>query len=146
MTITPERLAAFADGELPEGEMREIEALVAADPDLARQVAAHRALRQRLSAHFEPILKAPLPEHLVARLTPPGPQVINLAKARQQRDSRRSIPRWTWLVVPALAASLVLFVMVPLRDKNEAALIEGRIDAGAWVSRLRRAEGSRRAA
>ena len=27
-----------------------------------------------------------------------------------------------------------------------AALIEGRIDAGAWVSRLRRAEGSRRAA
>ncbi len=126
MTISPERLAAFADGELPEDEMREIEALVAADPDLARKVAAHRALRQRLSAHFEPILKAPLPDHLLAQLTRPGPQVVDLAKARQQRDSRPGISRWTWFAAPALAASLVLAVMLPGRDSGETTLVEGR--------------------
>jgi len=125
MTITPERLAAFADGELSEVECREIEALVAADPGLARQVAAHRALRQRLSAHFEPILNAPLPDHLVAQLAEPELQVVDLAKARQQRDSRRGIPRWKWFVGPALAASLVLTLMQPWRDKDEITLIDG---------------------
>jgi len=126
MTIAPERLAAFADGELPEAESRKIEELVAADPGLARQVAAHRALRQRLSAHFEPILKAPLPDHLVAQLTPPGPQVVDFAKARHERDSRRGIPRWTWFAAPALAASLVLAVLLPGHDQGESTLVDGR--------------------
>lgn len=126
MTITPERLAAFADGELSEEDAREVKALLAANSDLARQVEAHRALRQRLSAHFEPILKAPLPDHLVAQFARPDLQVTDLAKARQQRDSRRGIPRWTWLAAPALAASLVLALMLPLRDKSEITVVDGR--------------------
>ncbi len=134
MTITPERLAAFADGELSEAECREIEALVAADPGLARQVAAHRALRQRLSAHFEPILKAPLPDHLVAQLAQPDLQVVDLAKARQQRDSRRGIPRWTWFAAPALAASLVLTLMLPWRDQSEITLIDGHAYAAGSLA------------
>jgi len=131
MTNTPERLAAFADGELPEDEARAIESLVAASPELARQVAAHRALRLRLAAHFDPILTAPLPDHLVAPLAQPGPQVVDFARARQQRNSRRGIARWSWLGVPALAASLVLAVMLPQRDQDETMLIGGRAYA-SW--------------
>lgn len=126
MTITPERLAAFADGELPEAEARIVEAQVAQDADLARQVAAHRALRQRLSAHFAPILTAPLPDHLVAQLAPSDPEVVDFAKARERRDSRRGIPRWTWIAGPALAASLVLAVVLPGQDKDSTMLVEGR--------------------
>lgn len=126
MTITPERLAAFADGELPEAEARIVEMQVARDADLARQVAAHRALRQRLSAHFAPILNAPLPDHLVAQLAPSDPQVVDFATARERRDSRRSLPRWTWIAAPALAASLVLAVVLPRQDKGETMLVEGR--------------------
>lgn len=126
MTITPERLAAFADGELPEAEARLVEADVAQNPDLARQVAAHRALRQRLSAHFAPILNAPLPDHLVAPLASPDPSVVDFAKARQRRDTRRGIPRWTWIAGPALAASLVLAVILPGQDNADTTLVEGR--------------------
>ncbi len=126
MTITPERLAAFADGELPETEARMVEALVAQDAELARQVAAHRALRQRLSAHYAPILNAPLPDRLVARLAQPEAQVVNFVKARESRDSRRGMPRWTWMVGPALAASLVLAVVLPVQDKRDTTLVDGR--------------------
>lgn len=126
MTITPERLAAFADGELPEAEARIVETQVAQDADLARQVASHRALRQRLSAHFSPILNAPLPDHLVAQLASPDPQVVDFATARERRDSRRSIPRWVWIAGPALAASLILAVALPGQDKGDTMLVEGR--------------------
>lgn len=126
MTITPERLAAFADGELPEDEARIVEALVAQDPDLAAKVAAHRALRQRLFAHFDPILKAPLPDQLVARLAQSETSVVDFAEVREKRNSRWSIPRWTWIVGPGLAASLVLAVVLPRQDKGEATLVGGR--------------------
>lgn len=126
MTITPERLAAFADGELPEAEARVVEAQVAQSPDLARQVAAHRALRQRLSAHFAPILNAPLPGHLTRPLATGDSSVVDFAKARDRRDVRRSLPRWTWIAGPALAASLVLAVVLPRQDKGDTVLAEGR--------------------
>lgn len=126
MTITPERLAAFADGELPDAEARAVETLVAQDAELARQVAAHRALRQRLSAHYAPILNAPLPDQMVARLAQPEAQVVNFVKARETRDSRRGMPRWTWIVGPALAASLVLAVVQPGQDKRDTTLVDGR--------------------
>jgi AraC-like DNA-binding protein len=49
MTISREELAAFADGELDTGREAEIAAAVAADPALAAQVEAHRALKARLA-------------------------------------------------------------------------------------------------
>ncbi len=134
MTITPERLAAFADGELPEAESRAMETLVAQDPELAAQVAAHQALRQRLCAHFEPILNAPLPEHLVAQLAPPDPRVVDLAKAREMRSKQRAIPRWTWIAGPALAASLVLAVVLPGKDKGNTMLVEGQAYAAGSLA------------
>lgn len=112
MTITPEDLAAFADGELDPQRAAHVAEAVAADPALAAQVAAHKALRARLGAHFAPILDAPVSEALSAPLRPAAAEVVDLAAARERREHTRTLPRWTWLAAPALAASLVLAVFL----------------------------------
>jgi hypothetical protein len=116
MTIDPETLASYADGELPPEEAAKIEEAIAAHPDLARQVEAHRALRAQLSAHFDPILDAPVPDHLTALLKPKeSAQVIDLAAIRRAREEERLVvetrrPRWA--MGGALAASLALGLVV----------------------------------
>jgi len=135
MTITPEQLAAFADGELPEAEAQTIAQIVEQDADLARKVAQHRALREQLAAHFAPIMDAPIPERLTAALTAPQGQVIDLAIARKERASRVSVDavdqrqgtwrRWAWIAAPALAASLVLAVVLPKLDNQESPSANG---------------------
>lgn len=52
------KLQAFLDGELPEGEAREVAALVARDADARDLLAEVRNTRQAL-ANFEPALKLP---------------------------------------------------------------------------------------
>ncbi|WP_421847858.1 anti-sigma factor family protein [Novosphingobium sp.] len=135
MTITPEQLAAFADGELPEAEAQEIAKAVAQDADLARKVAQHRALRAQLSAHFAPIMDAPIPDRLTAALKAPQAQVIDLAAARLARASKQSpsLPdqrqaswrRWAWIAAPALAASLALVVLLPKHQDTGPAYATG---------------------
>lgn len=48
MTVSPETLLAFADGELSSEEAKKIEAEIANDPSLAAHVEIHRALKARL--------------------------------------------------------------------------------------------------
>lgn len=68
MSVTPEELAAFADGQL-EGEARaRVAAAIAADPALARQLEAHRALADRLARHYAPIAEEQVPDHLAQML------------------------------------------------------------------------------
>jgi hypothetical protein len=114
MNLTREEIAAFVDGELDPARRDEVAAAVAAEPALAEQVRAHRALRRRLSAHFAPILDAPLPERLTAPLHRPRATVVDLATARDRREQRKGRPlRWSWIAAPALAASLALAVLLP---------------------------------
>lgn len=110
MTYSREEIAAFADGELEGTRQAEVAAAVAADPDLAEQVRAHRALRERLSSHFAPLMAAPLPERLVRPLQQRD-AVVNLSDIREKRRAR-SFARWAWLAGPALAASLVLALLM----------------------------------
>jgi len=113
MSVTPEELAAFADGELDPVRHAEIGRAVEADPDLARDVTAHRALRARLAAHYAPILDQPVPESLNAPLRCKD-KVFSLTEHRKSRAVKRSvIPRWKWVAGPALAACLVL-ALIPL--------------------------------
>jgi hypothetical protein len=112
MSVTPEELAAFADGELDEPRRSEVAAAVEGDPALAAQVERHRALKDRLAAHFAPILEQPLPERLAEPLAAGEPKVIDFTTAKQRRAAR-GIPRWSWVVGPALAASLALAVFLP---------------------------------
>jgi hypothetical protein len=100
MTITPEMIAAYADGELEGAERDRVEQALAHDPALARQVDAHRALKARLSAHFAPILDAPLPEALTRAVrAQPEAEVLSLDAARKARAASASSgtrSRWAW--------------------------------------------------
>ena len=49
MSIGPEELAAFADGELSGDQEKRVAAAVAADPQLEAKVEAHRQLQARLA-------------------------------------------------------------------------------------------------
>jgi hypothetical protein len=119
MTVTPEMIAAYADGELAGEERQRVEAAIAADPELARQVERHRRLRAMLSARYAPITAAPVPERmtdLVASAAKTGTasaQVLSLAQARARRGLAPTVRRWLPVAGPAIAASLVLALWQP---------------------------------
>jgi hypothetical protein len=102
--ITDADLAAYADGALDEERRAQVEAATTADPQLATRLAAHRDLRRRLAAAFDPILDEPMPERLTQAIA--EPKVVR--------------PRFGWpgrLAVGsamggALAASLALGVLL----------------------------------
>lgn len=100
MSIDPETLMAYADGELGPIDAKRVERAIAADPALAEEIARHRALRARLSGHFAPVAEEPVPDRLAAMLRS---NVVELPA----RAPVRRIPGWTrW--GGAVAASLVL--------------------------------------
>ena len=113
--VTPELIAAYADGELDGEQAALVEAAVAADPALAEMVAKHRALKDRLGAHFAPMLDRPVPSNLTAMLQPQaeGADVVSFAAERQRRGLAPMVRRWAPIAGPALAASLVLALWQP---------------------------------
>lgn len=136
MSVTREELAAFADGQLDEPRLSQVEAEVAQDPALAAEVEAHRALKLRLGAHFAPVLDQPVPERLTALLGGGESKVADFTAARQKREARFQVPRWGWIAGPALAASLALAVFLPgggspgsYADAQLAAVLDQRLVA-----------------
>lgn len=114
MTINPEDIAAFADGELSGEREAQVAAAIAADPELAQQVERHKSLKAMLAGHYAPVLEQAVPDRLAAMLTQPQPaEVVDFAAARERRESRRRLPHWGWIAGPALAASLALAVFLP---------------------------------
>lgn len=114
MSVTREDLAAWADGELTGARGAEVEAAIAADPALARQVAAHRELKAALGAHYAPILEQKLPERLTAPLASRSEQgAVDFTAAKERREARFRIPRWSYIAAPALAATLALALFIP---------------------------------
>ena len=111
MRFSDEVLTAYADNELDESTRMAIESAMATDPELARRIEQHRALRVRLRSAFEPMLHEPVPARLIelARNTPAPPAAPNAARVipLPRRLMRRpSLPHWA-----ALAASLVIGVL-----------------------------------
>jgi hypothetical protein len=110
MTISPELLAAYADGELDAGTARTVETEIARDPQLQADLAAHRALRSRLATHFAPIVEQPVPDRLRKAVLADGEpsSVIDFVEQARKRRAPVLPARWGRIVGPALAASLVL--------------------------------------
>jgi anti-sigma factor ChrR (cupin superfamily) len=110
MTPDNEQLMAYVDGELDAEARARFERALAADPALARRVAAQRALRARLVAGLNPQLTEPVPERLLqtARTAPAGEAPV--ATLSSWRERGRSAPRTVrvWALPVALAASLLL--------------------------------------
>ncbi len=139
MTITPEDIAAFADGELSGERETQVAAAVKADSELAQQVERHKALKATLAGHYAPVLDQPVPDRLAARLAERHQaDVVDFAAAREKRESRRRLPHWGWMAGPALAASLALAVFPPgqgveapaYADTQLAAVLDDRLVAG----------------
>ena len=120
MTISDETLMAFADGELDDAARAAVELALRTDPQLAKRVAEHRALRQRIQAAYSAELSEPVPERLLSAATrqadASGTNVVNLQDARDAmardaiaRDTARARPlRTWWRPAGSIAASLII--------------------------------------
>jgi hypothetical protein len=109
MTFSDETVMAYVDGELDEKARAAMDAALARDPELARRVARHRALRDRLRGEFAPVLQEPVPERLLvaARGAAGRPRPTNVHPLPPQLRARWSWPQWA-----AMAASLAVGVLV----------------------------------
>jgi hypothetical protein len=127
-----EKFFAWLDGEMAPVEAAEMEAKVAADPELQRLAEQHRALGAQMRNAFDPIAAAPVPERLHAALRPPT-QVIDFAAAKRAR-SIPALAQWT-----AIAATLAIGIFVGTRvPQGTDAPVEahgGKLYAAAAVNR-----------
>jgi surface antigen len=105
--IEDERLVAYVDGELDAAAARAVEAAVAADPKLAKTVAALRSEVALIRAAYQEPLRAEVPERLVTAVD----------AAFTGRQAERSTPAGdaarAWFRHPAfgaIAASIVAVV------------------------------------
>ena len=106
-----EKFFAWLDGELSGAEAAEVEARVAADPELRNLAEQHRTLGARLKEAFEPIAAQPVALEAYA----PAAENSNVAGLAQARVARA--PRFTqrfW----AQAASIVMVFAVGVATGN----------------------------
>lgn len=109
MTFSEETLMAYADDELDSQTRSAVEAAMATDPEIARKVAQHQALRGKLSATFNKVLTEPPPQRLIdtARGVPAIRREGNVIPLRRKAPPRRGWPQWA-----SLAATLVIGVVI----------------------------------
>ena len=103
-----EKFFAWLDGELGADEAAEMQAKVAADPQLTRLAEQHRALGAQLKGAFDPVAEAAVPERLQAALRPSA-QVIDFTAAKRAR-SMPALAQWA-----AMAATLAIGIFVGTR-------------------------------
>ena len=132
--LPDEKLMAYADGQLDAAEREEVEAAMASNPEVARRVEQHRALRRKINAAFDPVLIETVPDRLIAATRAAKSQgaqtrpsaagikreatVTDLRRVRAARKaeaaSAASTPRrpeaprrpWTWVEWSSMAASV----------------------------------------
>lgn len=128
MTIDPETLMAYADGELNPIEAKRVEQAIADDPALANQIERHRALAASLREAMAPVERAPLPVGVEAMLR--GSAKVVPLTSRPVRSER---PFW----IGAVAASLVAgFLAAPfVMPHGDLAIENGRTLARGDMAR-----------
>src|SRR4051794_15220592 len=125
-----EKFFAWLDGELDPEAAADMQAKVAADPQLSRLAEHHRAFGAQLKGAFDPIADAPIPQPLGAALRPSA-QVIDFAAAKQAR----SMPALAQLA--AMAATLAIGIFVGMRVPESSGPVEvhgGKLYAAAALN------------
>jgi hypothetical protein len=108
MSIDPEMLMAYVDGELDPVAAKRVERAAEADATLAEEIARQRRMRARLRSAFDPLATTLPPEPLVEMLRASS-KVTDIAAVRAKRD--RPMLRWLpagGAVAAALALGLVI--------------------------------------
>jgi hypothetical protein len=123
-----EKFFAWLDGELTGAEAAEIEARVAADPNLAQLADQHRAMQARLRDAFDPIAQAPVPERLRSALRPSA-EVVDFAAAKRAR-TMPSLPQWAAMAA-TLAIGIFVGTMVPQRGPARVEVQGGKLYAAS---------------
>ena len=126
-----EKFYAWLDGELGSAEAAEVEARVAASPELSRLAELHRALGAQLRGAFDPIAAAPVPDRLQAAVRPSA-EVIDFAAAKRSRVMP-SLPQWSAMAA-TLALGLFLGTMVPRQSSAPVEAQGGKLYAAASVN------------
>lgn len=108
MTIEPEMLMAYADGELDPLAAKRVERAIAENPALAEEVARHRALAARLRDAFAAVEDARVPPAVEALLRD-GAKVTPIAPA----PPRSASARWLGAVAASLAVGLLVGQTLP---------------------------------
>jgi hypothetical protein len=135
MNISDEQLAAYLDGELSAEDKAAVAAAVAADPELAHQVAAQQALRDRVRRAFDGTLGEPVPQRLLDAVRSSPRIDPETAGARRRRPW---IAPTVWL---AAAASITLAILVAprllqrLNDESNIIMIGSNRTAGGELAR-----------
>ena len=107
MTFDRASIAAYVDGELDLVRAKRIEKAMAEDAGLAKAVDTERALRARLSAHFDPVAEEPVPDRLAALLSDNVSLLDEQRSKNAARWYRPSVMQWG-----AVAASLVVGLII----------------------------------
>ena len=104
MKFSEETLMAYADNELDAKTRAAVEEAMATDPEVARKIAQHKALRGKVRLAFNNVVHEPTPQRLIdaARGVPAVRREGNVIPLRRKAPASRAWPQWA-----AIAASLV---------------------------------------
>jgi hypothetical protein len=133
MSLSDEKLMAYADGELDAAERAEIEAALAQDGSLRERVEAHRRLRARLSRAFDGALTEPAPEQLRAAAGVRAAEIVNLSERRAAKWSARE---WGAMAASVAAGLLIGVGVMNAQSPPIAATEDGLIARGALAGAL----------
>lgn len=135
MKISDEMLMAYADGEGDTTLRARVETAMREDPEIAKRVAQHRAMREAMSGAFSSVTSESVPQRLIDAAR-------GRAAATNRRQIRGTVRRWQPL---AIAASLLLGIGVgyltwhgsgQLIEANKSGLVAGAALADALSTQL----------
>lgn len=137
MTFSEEILMAYADDELDSQTRTAVEAAMAADPEIARRIAQHKALRGRLCATFDKVLDEPLPQRLVdaARGVPAMRREGNVIPLRRKAPPRRVWPQWASVAASLVAGALIGQAVLRTLGAGPITSKDGQLLASGMLSR-----------
>jgi hypothetical protein len=109
MTFSDETVMGYVDGELDDATRTALEVALATDSHLAERVARERRLRARLHSEFDPVLREPIPDRLLAASQGTSAQARSGNIIRLKRIPAK---HWSWAQWSAVAASLALGALI----------------------------------
>ncbi|MCB2083337.1 MAG: hypothetical protein KDD90_04710 [Sphingomonadaceae bacterium] len=106
MQVTSEQLAAYASGELAGEDKARVAKALAADPELRRQLLAHRQVLDALPVDGDQPPERDRPEARTEAVDADAPQMDEAVVAK------RALPRWSYFALLALVALFAAAVFI----------------------------------